>query len=353
MVARALAIHLEATDDPGLAGNRMALVVAVAATAAALCIAAWPAARILQARRAVARIVRRLGDDVRGVGAVQETLAVATGNASLRVAYPRGVDWIDARGEQVPAPEPGASEVRVAGETIATISGLTDAGALSPAVQLGIANERLRAGVLAEIADLRSSRERIVEAGDAERRTLERNLHDGAQQGLVALSFALRRARTQASSRQAAELDRALEQTDRALAELREVAHGIFPGLLAEAGLETALHALADSSAASVLVTCSLLERPAPEVEMAAYRVAAEAVERAVLAADGRDLEISIMLDRGLRVRVVGEHGGGAAADTDGLADAADRVTALGGTITVRQPAPSTTVLEALIPCAS
>ena len=112
---------------------------------------------------------------------------------------------------------------------------------IGPATRLAVDNERLRATVLAQLEDLRSSRARIVEAGDSARRRIERDLHDGAQQRLLTLSYELRLARTAADGDGDAELATVLASTaDKvraALGELRDLAHGIYPAILTEAGL--------------------------------------------------------------------------------------------------------------------
>src|SRR5439155_3673120 len=112
---------------------------------------------------------------------------------------------------------------------------------IGPAATLAIENERLQAEVLAQLEDLRASRARIVETGDAERLRLERDLHDGAQQRLLALSYDLRLARAAAEADGDAELVTLLatagDEAQTALGELRELAHGIYPAILAEAGL--------------------------------------------------------------------------------------------------------------------
>ena len=116
---------------------------------------------------------------------------------------------------------------------------------IGAAARLAVDNERLRAEVLAQLEDLRASRARIVEAGDSARRRIERDLHDGAQQRLLTLSYELRLARADAE----ADGDEALapllavdgEEVQAALAELRDLAHGIYPAILTEAGLGPAL----------------------------------------------------------------------------------------------------------------
>jgi signal transduction histidine kinase len=351
-IARALAIHAEPTDDPSLAGNRVALALAVAATLGAFAVTAQPALRILRGRRAVGLLVERLGD-LEGAGDVESALAAAEGSPTLGIAYRGPSGWIDARGNAADAPLQGSTEIRVDGKTIAAITGIADDRNLGPTLRLGIANERLRAVALARLADVRASRERIVEANDAERRTLERNLHDGAQQSILALSFELRRARSHALGKRAEELDRAIAETELALAELRDLAHGIFPAILSEAGLDAALHALADAARIPIVVTCTVPERLPLQVEMAAYRVAAEAIEHGEASGTVSEMDIAAESADDLVVRVSYDGAAVTSVDSDEFVDAADRVAALGGTVTVRRDWSTMTELVAVIPCAS
>ena len=125
------------------------------------------------------------------------------------------------------------------------------ARAIGTAARLAVENERLDATVRARLRELQESRARIVATGDATRRRIERDLHDGAQQRLLAVSYELRLARATVidpESSPAVELDRAIDRLDRALDELRELAHGIHPAVLSEAGLDAAIRSLAESS---------------------------------------------------------------------------------------------------------
>ena len=154
--------------------------------------------------------------------------------------------------------------------------------ALGPALLLALDNERLRAEGLAQLADLRASRARVVEAGDAERRQLERNLHDGAQQRMLALSFDLRRAVGSAHDAEAQGVLAAAETEARtALAELRDLAHGIYPAVLEEAGLGPALATLASGTPMPVEVREDLESRLPRGVERTAYVVVRDAIDAA------------------------------------------------------------------------
>ena len=146
---------------------------------------------------------------------------------------------------------------------------------------------RLQAEVLARLEEIRASRARIVETGDAERRRIERDLHDGVQQRLIALSYDIRLAHTQADAdgdaATTALLARAVGEAHQALGELRELAHGIYPAILGEAGLGPALATLADEASLPVEVVADLKLARYPEpIETAAYLTAVEAVDDAV-----------------------------------------------------------------------
>ena len=153
---------------------------------------------------------------------------------------------------------------------------------IGSAARLAVDNERLQAELLARLHDLQASRTRIVETGDGVRRLLERNLHDGAQQRLLALAYDLRVARSAAQAAGEDELAVALEgaqdEAQAALEELRELAHGIFPAILTEAGLGPALWGLVDQAPFPVELTEPGGERYSPAVETAAYVVADDAI---------------------------------------------------------------------------
>jgi signal transduction histidine kinase len=203
-------------------------------------------------------------------------------------------------------------------------------------------------------AQLAASRARIVAAGDAERRRLERNLHDGAQQRLVALSLALRMARaTVAADHPAAELlDSAGDELMQALEELRELARGIHPAVLSDQGLRAALGALTGRSPVPVRLDVELDSDLPPPVEAAAYYVVAESLTNIAKYAGASVVEIAVRSDgQGARVEVRDDGVGGAdpAAGT-GLRGLADRVDALGGVLRVTSPAGGGTTITAELP---
>lgn len=222
--------------------------------------------------------------------------------------------------------------------------------------QLAIENERLHAEVKAQLEEVRASRERIVRAGDEERRRVERNIHDGAQQRLVSLSLALGMAHAQAeaaSPEVAATLADAEAELHAAITELRELARGIHPAILTEAGLGQALESLAEHAPIAVEVQNGLDGRLPPLVEATAYFVAAEALTNIArhAAASAAILSVSVV-DGWLRLTVA-DNGVGGADPTrgSGLRGLIDRVAALGGRLAIDDQGAGGTRLEAEIPC--
>ncbi|HEY7077207.1 MAG TPA: sensor histidine kinase [Solirubrobacteraceae bacterium] len=208
----------------------------------------------------------------------------------------------------------------------------------------------------ARVVDLRSSRARLVAAADAERRRLERDLHDGAQQRLVAMALQLRMAKDRlARGDDALELvTSAGDEAQKAIAELRDLARGIHPPVLTDRGLEAAISALADRSAIPVTVTADVPERPAAAVETAAYFVAAEALTNAAKHAGASRVEVRITRrPRSLVVEISDDGRGGADPAGSGLRGLRQRVEALDGTLLVVSPPEGGTTLRAELPCAS
>jgi PAS domain S-box-containing protein len=202
--------------------------------------------------------------------------------------------------------------------------------------------------------ELRASRARIVQAGDAARRRLERDLHDGAQQRLVALSVALRLAKARLrDDPEGAEtiLTGAADELSHALEELRELARGIHPAILSDRGLAPALEALAARSPVPVEVDVPG-ERLPLVVEAAAYFVVSEAVTNATKHADAATVSVRVASENGHAVVEVADDGAGGAdpAGGSGLRGLEDRVAALDGILTVESPAGGGTRIRAVIP---
>jgi signal transduction histidine kinase len=203
------------------------------------------------------------------------------------------------------------------------------------------------------LEELRASRARLVEAGDAARRRLERDLHDGAQSRLVAVSLLLRSARSRAGDEeQATLLDRAMDELSQSLTELRDLANGIHPAVLTEHGLGPALDALVTRTPLPVDVEAQVGERLPPAVESAAYFVVSEGLTNVAKYAGARRATVAVRReDDQVTVEVADDGVGGAAIDRgSGLRGLADRVAALDGTLALESPAGCGTRLRAEIP---
>jgi PAS domain S-box-containing protein len=203
--------------------------------------------------------------------------------------------------------------------------------------------------------ELAASRARIVEAGDAERRRLERNLHDGAQQRLVATSLSVRVAAGRADDDPAlrAMLDRAGEELALALEELRELARGLHPAVLSDHGLRAAIETLADRAPVPVEVDVALDSERLPEpIEAAAYYVVAEALTNMAKHARASEARVRVERANGHALVEVADDGVGGADETggSGLRGLVDRVEALGGRLTVSSPAGAGTRVRAELP---
>jgi signal transduction histidine kinase len=297
---------------------------------------------------------------------MRERLARALGDPTLEVVY-RLADGraVDATGQPVSLPEGtdrAVTAVTAGGEEIAALvhdPALLDEPALVESVRatagLVLENERLAAEVRSQLAEVRASRGRLVSAADGERRRIERDLHDGAQQRLVTLSVALGLEAARADPAAAQVLSRAQDDVEEALIELRELARGIHPALLRDEGLEAAVGALARRAPLPVTVNGTVRGRLSDPIELAAYFVVSEALTNVVKHASAT--EASVRLDRqgtSLRVTVADDgHGGARVTPGSGLAGLRDRLEALDATLTIESEAARGTAVRATIPCGS
>ena len=201
---------------------------------------------------------------------------------------------------------------------------------------------------------LAASRARIVEAADAARRRIERDLHDGAQQRLVSLALSLRllESSLEPDSAAAHELAAARAELDEALEELRELARGIHPGILTDRGLEAALAALAGRSTVPVELDLDSCEKLPLSVQTTAYFVVAEALTNASKHANSDRIEVRVAGGHAHTVVEVRDDGAGGvdSARGSGLSGLADRVSALGGTLEIESPVGVGTTIRARIP---
>jgi signal transduction histidine kinase len=320
------------------------------------------------ARSAVGDLVVELEGSLPTDG-LQAAMARTIGDPTLQLAYAIEGEgrWADVRGRPVELPDPGegrgARAVTLVERDGDVLAALVHDPALEPelvhaaaaAAGMAIANERLRAQVRAQLEEVRASRQRIVEAGDRERRRVERDLHDGAQQRLVTVSLAL------AMLRDRPDLDpatcEALEETSaelkRAIAELRDLARGIHPAILTEEGLRPAVESLAARLTLPVRVVASLDGRLPGPVEATAYFVVSESLANVAKYANASGATVELSRSDGSLLVSVSDDGVGGADPRagSGLGGLQDRVAAMGGTLRVRSPLGQGTRVTAEIPC--
>ncbi len=300
-------------------------------------------------------------------GPIREMLAESLGDRTLSIAY-----WLADRqafvnesGRPVELPGPGSGRAWTAverdGRRVAAIvhdaeletsAELVQAAAAAAALALD--NERLKADLRARVEELRVSRVRIVEAADAARRRIERDLHDGAQQQLVSLALDLRVLRARLRDTEAAPMiDDLSAKLQIALAELRDLARGIHPAILTERGLEPAVDALAARAAVPVETQVEIGDDLTPAIEAAAYFTVAEGLTNVQRYAQAQYARVDIRRDHEDLVVLVEDDGvGGADPETgSGLSGLQDRLSALDGSLTVVSPPGRGTRLIARIPC--
>jgi signal transduction histidine kinase len=323
--------------------------------------------RARMAQAAVADLVIRLGSTPQPQR-LRDALASALGDPSLELlawSAEHG-SYVAADGSPVALPEATANRaVSILESDRGTVGAIVHdphlldnpglVASVVAATRLAVENEQLHAEVEAQLAEVQASRARIVTAGDAERRRLERDLHDGAQQRLVALSLALRRTRTRAKDADpelGASLDEATAMVHRALEELRELARGIHPAVLTESGLAGAISSLTAGSPANVTLERVPSERVAPEVEAAAYFFVSEALANVAKHAPGSNVTVraELVAER-LELEVVDDGPGGASTSRgSGLLGLEDRVAAIGGRVEINSRPGRGTGLRAWLP---
>ena len=320
------------------------------------------------ARGAVAGLVVELGEPSATVG-LAEALSRALGDPSLSLRYwfPAESRYVDSDGRPVTLPGPGegrrSTVVERGGQPIAVLTHdpalehnaeLVDS--VCAAAGLTLENERLQAELRARLTELQASRARLVEATEAERRRIERDLHDGTQQRLVsiAMSLGLLESKLPGKPSQAQPIVRETRQAlAAALDELRELTQGIHPTILAERGLPVALDELCHRAALPTHLQLDLSCRLPDQVESAAYFVVSEALTNATKHSHGSEVRVKAACAAGLLTIEVADDGigGAAAGHGTGLRGLTDRVEALGGTLTVSSPPGRGTTLRAEFPC--
>ncbi len=298
-----------------------------------------------------------------GVGATRAEVWLATGGELVREAT-----WPTSDGElhQVTKvrgigdlPGDRVVEVRHQGELLgALVLAKAPGEPLTRTEEALIDDVAAQAGLVLRnvrlIEELRSSRERLVTTQDQERRRLERNLHDGAQQSLVSVALMIQtvRGRLGPDAEASPALEQAAEQLRAAITELRELARGIHPAILTERGLGPALRSLAERSPVPVVVESSLDQRLPATVEATVYFVVAEALTNVAKYAHATQVHVGVARASGRLVVTVSDDGIGGADDTvgSGLRGLADRLAVVDGTLAVDSPPGAGTTLTGTIP---
>jgi signal transduction histidine kinase len=324
-------------------------------------------ARMIQSG-AVSELIARLGEAPQR-GALRDALARALGDPSLELAYwlPENKRFVDPDGHRVDLPDRGSGRavtpVERDGDYIAALvhdpvleEQHEHVDAVCSAASLALENERLEAELRAKVEELRASRERMLRIGLEERRRLERDLHDGAQQRLVSTALNMRLARDRLRDEpDTAErlLAGAGDELDAALDELRELARGIHPAVLSDRGLGTALETLVHRTPLPVELRFTPRERLAEAVELAAYFVVSEALTNVVKYAEASHAAVDVAHENGrLLVQVADDGVGGADPDRGtGLRGLVDRLAVLEGRLDIDSEAGRGTRITARIPC--
>jgi signal transduction histidine kinase len=358
-----LAAFLLSTPAPAVSrGVSSATQIALATVPIAFLLGLFNARLV---RAGVSDLVLELGQ-MPAPGRLRDALARALRDPSLELAYwiPESESYVGIDGRPVDLhtdEERAVTLLERGGRRVAALVHDPALGehqelldAVSSAAGLALENERLQAELRAQLEELRESRARIVEAGDSARRRLERNLHDGAQQRLVALSVALglAEAKLETDPQTASTvLASAREELAVGLAELREIARGLHPAILSR-GLDVALAGVAERSPVPVELRVDVGERPPEAVEAAAYYVVTEALTNVARYANATSAQVHVTRDkRYLRVAVNDDGTGGATiAPGSGLAGLRDRVEAAGGALEVDSPPGGGTRINASLP---
>lgn len=301
-------------------------------------------------------------------GELRAPIARALRDPSLTIAYwlPQYASWADEEGRPLELPDPDAGRaitpVERDGELLAALvhdPSLTNERELldsvSAAAAIALENGRLHAELKASLEELHGSRERVLEIGQKERKRLERNLHDGAQQRLIALSLELGLLASELDGDAAARgrLEQARREIGISLEELRDVARGLHPAVLSGHGLAVALESLVATSSVPVELTVGVEERLEEPIEVAAFYVVSESLANVAKHAQARSATVDVAQSNGeLLVEIVDDGIGGADSERgSGIRGLADRVEALGGRLRVWTPPGGGTRVRAELPC--
>jgi signal transduction histidine kinase len=300
-------------------------------------------------------------------GQLRDALAFAIGDSTLQLAFRLSEEqgYGDTQGQHLDladlAPGRAVTPLTETGEVVLIYDQALEhepqlVRLLASAAGLALEHSRLQAEVQAQLEQVRASRARIVEAGDSERRRIERDLHDGAQQRLVTLSLALAMARDRAAEADpalGALIESASKEAREVITELRELARGIHPAVLTQTGLAGAVQALAERSPVPTTIAEVPPQRFPAAIEATAYFVVSEALANVAKHSHAGAARVTIRaLPDSLVVTVSDDGTGGATPDGgSGLRGLSDRVAAAGGRLHIDSPPGAGTCLEADIPC--
>jgi len=303
---------------------------------------------------------------------LREVIAEAVDDPSLEIVYPTSGDpaeWVDERGRPAELPEPSltraTTEIRSRGVPVAALihdSALADAPVMTEVAtgfaQMALQNQRLETELRSSVRALKASRNRIMSAADEERRRIERDLHDGAQQRLLALAIELELAGELVADdpdEGAERLHELVGDVNEAMADIRSLASGLYPSLLLERGLVEAVAAVAAACAVPTTLTAEGLGRYAPEIEAAAYFCCREALQNAAKHAEGaRSVVIKLWEAEAEAVHFeVRDDGAGLPqghrSEGAGITNMRDRIGAMGGTVAIEShPGAGTRVMGAV-----
>jgi signal transduction histidine kinase len=310
--------------------------------------------RTAQTRAAIDRLGTELSNPAAGLSEFGGAIR------GVQFAVPGDARWVDPAGHDVrDAPAQGSYVVLsdASGPVLRLLlAGRADQGevlaGLTPATRLALRNAQLTAVAPARLAEVQASQRRVVALSDAERRRIERDLHDGAQQRLVSVAFHLGAASTGVDPVTSAQLAGAYARVRGALAHLRQLAHGIFPGVLVDEGLQAALDELA--AASNVPTTLDVrVGKVLDAVAMAAYATVVAALDSVERPSAATRAQIAVVQDSEILTVRVEVAAGGATVVAPDFTDIADRIGALGGRFTLSGATQEGTVVTAVIPCAS
>ena len=309
-------------------------------------------------------VLRRNLDAPEPVADIEAVLREALGDETLLVSYPAEVPapttghWVTAAGLPAPATTTTSLDVLRGDRVVARIAydcervDDTIASAVFRRAATELDNAGLRALLAVQLVEVQQSRARLAAGQHEERRRIERNLHDGAQQRLLALALQLQAAAVNGSEARLRDAVVAgVAEARHAIAELRDLANGLRPAVLTDGGLQGALEELAERTGLAVSIDANL-GGLAPDLEETAWFIVCEAVANAQKHGDAQAVDISAQMRGELLAIAVADDGrGGADPDGRGLRGLRDRAEAIGGSLDVHSPPSGGTVVEAVLPC--